>query len=59
MSHYDGTYMYHENLSNTWSSTHQKVKQHWGWVEKSVACKKMLKVQSTQTKLANVIIVSR
>ena len=41
MSHYDGAYMYHENLSNTWSSTHQKVKQHWGWVEKGVACKKM------------------
>ena len=21
-------------LSNTWSSIHEKVKQHWGWVEK-------------------------
>ena len=22
------------HLSNTWSSSHKKVKQHWGWVEK-------------------------
>ena len=25
-----------EHLSNIWSSIHKKVKQHWGWVEKSV-----------------------
>ena len=25
------------NLSNIWSSTQDKVKQHWGWVEKGVA----------------------
>ena len=26
-----------QHLSNIWSSIHEKVKQHWGWVEKSVA----------------------
>ena len=31
-----------QHLSNIWSSIHEKVKQHWGWVEKkSVACKKI------------------
>ena len=25
------------NLSNIWSSIQDKVKQHWGWVEKGVA----------------------
>ena len=29
-------------LSNIWSSIDEKVKQHWGWVEKSVAHKKIL-----------------
>ena len=24
-------------LQNTWSSIYYEVKQHWGWVEKSVA----------------------
>ena len=23
-----------QHLSKTWSSIHEKVKQHWGWVEK-------------------------
>ena len=23
-----------QRLSNIWSSTHEKVKQHWGWAEK-------------------------
>ena len=23
-----------KHLSNIWSSIHEKVKQHWGWVEK-------------------------
>ena len=26
-----------QHLSNIWSSIHEKVKNHWGWVEKSVA----------------------
>ena len=26
-----------QNLSNIWSSFHEKKKQHWGWVKKSVA----------------------
>ena len=25
-----------QHLSNSWSSIHEKVKQHWGWVLKSV-----------------------
>ena len=27
-------------LSNIWSSVHEKGKQRWGWVEKSIAYKK-------------------
>ena len=26
-----------QHLSNIWKSVHEKVKQHWGWAEKSVA----------------------
>ena len=29
-----------QHLSNIWGSIHEKVKQHWGWVEKNVAYKK-------------------
>ena len=29
-----------QHLSNIWSSVHEKAKQHWGRVEKSVAYKK-------------------
>ena len=29
-----------QHLSNIWSWIHEKVKQHWDWVEKSVAYKK-------------------
>ena len=29
-----------QHLSNIWSSVHEKVKQHWDWVKKSVAYKK-------------------
>ena len=29
-----------QHLSNILSSIHEKAKQHWGWVEKSVAYKK-------------------
>ena len=29
-----------QHLSNIWSSLHKKVKQHWGWVEQSIAYKK-------------------
>ena len=29
-----------QHISNIWSSIYQKVKQHWGWVKKSVANKK-------------------
>ena len=28
------------HLSNIWSSVYKNVKQHWGWVKKSVAYKK-------------------
>ena len=37
VSQYNDGYMYKQHLSNIWSSIHKKVKQHWGWVEKSVA----------------------
>ena len=29
-----------QHLRNMWSSTHEKVKQHWGWVEKKRSYKK-------------------
>ena len=29
-----------QHLCNIWSSIYEKVKQHWGWVEKSVSYKK-------------------
>ena len=29
-----------QHLSNIWGSIHEKVNQHWGWVEKSFAYKK-------------------
>ena len=29
-----------QHLSNIWSWIHEKVQQHWGWVEKSAAYKK-------------------
>ena len=29
-----------QHQSNIWNSIHEKIKQHWGWVEKSVAYKK-------------------
>ena len=32
-----------QHLSNIWSSINEKVKQHWGWVEKSVTYKKTRK----------------
>ena len=30
-----------QHLSNIWSSIHEKVKQHWGWVEKMLLIKKV------------------
>ena len=37
-----------QHLSNIWSSIHEKVKQHWAWVEKSVAYKKKLVLKSSR-----------
>ena len=37
----DDTNMFKQHLSNIWSSVHEKVKQHWELVEKSVAYKKV------------------
>ena len=31
-----------QHPSNIWGSIHEKVKQHWGWVEKSAAYQKNL-----------------
>ena len=39
-----------QHLSNIWSPIHEKVKQRWGWVEKSVAYKKK-KACSTKQKV--------
>ena len=33
-------YVLGKHLSNIWSSVNKNIKQHWGWVEESVACKK-------------------
>ena len=38
-----------QHLSNIWSSIHEKVKQHWGWVEKSDAYKKKHVMDKQQT----------
>ena len=38
-----------EHLSNIWSSIHDKFKQHWGWVEKSVAYKKSVQFIRSKT----------
>ena len=35
-----------QHLSNIWGSVHWKVKQHWGWVKKSVAYKKSVYYKS-------------
>ena len=35
-----------KQLTNVWSWTHEKVKQYWHWVEKSVACQKRCNVIS-------------
>ena len=37
-----------QHLSNIWSSIHEKVKQHWAWVEKSVAYKKSLYLRAVE-----------
>ena len=39
-----------QHLSNIWSSIYEKVKQHWGRVEKSVAYKKKACIYMKQTK---------
>ena len=36
-----------QHLSNIWSSIYEKVKQRWGWVEKSVAYKKSVQFSGT------------
>ena len=36
MSQYDDAFMFKQYVSNIWRSIHEKVKQHWGWVEKKV-----------------------
>ena len=36
-----------QHPSNIWSSIHEKVKQHWRWVEKSIAYKKKRKINQT------------
>ena len=43
MSQYNDAEMYVQQVSNIWSAIHEKVKQHWSWVEKSVAYEKSVK----------------
>ena len=42
-----------QNLSNIWSSIHEKVKRHWGWVEK----KALLLKKSVQSILSQVFLL--
>ena len=39
-----------QHLSNIWSSIYEKVKQYWGWGEKSVAYKKACFLQRVPMK---------
>ena len=34
-----------QHLNNIWGSIHEKVKQYWGWVEKSIAYKKSVYIK--------------
>ena len=43
--------MFKHHLSNGCSSIHEKVKQHWGWAEKSVAYKKTCNALSEMSHL--------
>ena len=45
-----------QHLSNIWSSIHENVKQHWGWVEKSVASKEK-RVDYIKEKKRNISII--
>ena len=38
-----------QHLSNIWSSSHEEVKQQWGWVKKSVAYKEKRAVPEVAT----------
>ena len=40
MSQYDDAFCIKQNLSSIWISIHENVKQHWGWVKKTVVYKK-------------------
>ena len=43
-----------QHLSNILSSIHEKVKQHWGWIEKTVALKKPCSSVQLQKHLINI-----
>ena len=40
-----------ERLRNIWSSIHEKIKQHWEWVEKSVTYKKVSRLSVPYIKM--------
>ena len=44
-------------LCDIWSSVHEKVKQHWGWVKKSVAYKKkrINRIMKSEVALINIL----
>ena len=41
-----------QHLNNIWSSIHEKVKQHWGWVEKKHCLQKAC-ISATKSALSN------
>ena len=43
-----------QHLRNIWNSIHEKVKQHWGWVEKRVANKKVCISEKINYYFANI-----
>ena len=49
MSQYDDAFMFKQYVSNIWRSIHEKVKQHWGWVEKKLC---LLKKRCLQKSVA-------
>ena len=44
-----------QHLNNIWGSIHEKVKQYWGWVEKSIAYKKSVYIKRYPTIFAHIL----
>ena len=48
------TICFKQRLSNIWSSIYEKLKQHWGWAEKSVAYKKSVYVTEEAARMGSI-----